>query len=576
MSEGSAKTKMQQMIEEAQGQTGAKRKTSATATTATATQIKRNEKYSDIEGNTFFKIVFGEATPEEKKAAVTAALTFNVEDGKEKNAERLKEFSVFKEYLQEERKMLAQEIIKMTDTGAFSELKSVIDELNNGLLDFDNRMLPLTQIIDAVYKLRMAGGETVLGVFQEIKEDAAAEEERKRQLAETEAKLNALKQDINAKSVDIDVMSNSRSGEYRKFFGLGGLKESTLRAIAEKKLALENAQGEVAATTTTLQELSDPNKARETKYAEFIQEKAKLRELLDISSEQHKERQKGLVNAAQTFVSSTDERVGQVLTHLDGMTGQIDNLFDANNGMRAIYTIITDASKDATLKNQEVRSALDAPADKQETEIEKMSRESKQMYVEDHISTLGTSTVETVKTLGDLANQGVRIKSMKDANRQQVSSTRELHSSGVAGVADRLSMVLQAVNAAALNESSEAAKMAVNTMNGKTNAITAQEAIRTAVGLKDVADGLNRAIDEMVEYKELTDTTSKITREHLSTIADAVDRAKDEAVRVQESLRNSIGAQADVNAGAPSNDDKAAAAPAKKAETGSPFAKFGQ
>lgn len=564
------KTKMAQMIEEAQGVT--KRKTSSTTSaSAPVSQVKRSDKYSDIEGNTFYKILFSDAAPEEKKKAVASALTFNVEDGKEKNAERLKEFNTFKEYLQEERKMLAQEIIKMTDTGAFSELKAVIDELNSGLLDFDNKMQPLTQIIDAVYKLRMAGGDTVLGVFQEIKEDAAAEEQRKKDIAETEAQLNALKGNINQQSVDIQVMSTQKSGEYRKWFGFGGLKEETVRAIAEKQIALQEAQGSVDATAGKLADLTDPNKARETKYAEFVQEKAKLRELLDITSEEHKERQKGLVNAAQSFVGSTDERVGTVLNHLDGMTGQIENLFDANNGMRAIYTIVTDASKDAAIGNQGVREVLDVGTP-EESEIEKMARESKKMYVEDHISQLSSSTVETVKTLGDLANQGVRIKSMKDANREQVSKTRELHSSGVAGVADRLSMVLQAVNAAALNESSEAAKMAVNTMNDKTNAITAQEAIRTAVGLKDVADGLSRAIDEMVQYKDLTESTSKITRENLKAISELSDKAKEVTKDVEASLKDAIAAQADVNAGAQStvsNDDKVAA-PKKAA---SPFSR---
>ncbi len=560
------KRSMSDLIAEAQGGPATQRRTAATTQTANK-ELQRSAKFAKIEENTFHKIIWSGATPEEKKAAIVEAMTVDPET-RELSKERQKEFDVFKEYLQEERKMLAQEIIKLTDTGAFSELKAVIDELNSGLLEFDQRMSPLTDIIDAVYKLRMAGGDTVLGVFQEIKEDEEAEAQRLVDIAATETKLEELKGTVQKANSDVYLMKNSKSGKYRKFFGMGGLKDETIRDIfsAEEKL---KAMGEqVAAEAQKLKDLNDPAQRRQSEYQDFLVEKAKLKELLDISSEQHKQRQKELVSAAQNFVTNTDTRVGTVLTHLDGMTGQVNNLFDANNGMRQIYVILTDATKEATAKNQEVHASLQPPEGKEETEIEKMKRESKQLFVEDFITQQGSSAVETVKTLGDLANQGVRIKVMKDANRDQVSKARELHSSGVAGVADRLSMVLQAVNAAALNESSEAAKMAVTSMNEKTNVIAGQEAIRTAVGLKDVSVGLNKAIDEMVQYRELTETTAKMAREGLASIVEGVERASIEAAKTADSLKKSMAAQAEVNndfAGkTPSNDTKAATTPAAK------------
>lgn len=581
MASTSTKTKMKELLEEAQGITKAKTQTK----TSEAVVTKVDEKFADIENNTFYKIIFSEVTPEEKKKAIADALSYKLDEGKEKNAEMLKEFTLFKEYLQHERKLMAQEIIKMTDTGAFSELKSVLDDLNKGLIEFDERMQPLTQILDAVFQLRTKGGaDTVLGVFKEIKEDQAAEEERKQKIAENEAKLRQIDETVSKTKVDIEMLSK------RRFLGLLGPSSDAQRQAIEKRMELEKLTGKTAADGTfvegetqliakELEDLRNPAKARETEYAQFVEQKAKLRELLDITSEEHKNRQKALVNAAQNFVVTTDERVSSVLQHLDGMTGQIDNLSEANNGMRKIYAVLEEASHEASVNNQKIRDTL-AVKPEGEGSIAQMTRESKLTAVEEHVTALGSSTLETTKTFADLQTQGVRIKSMKDANREQVAKTRELHSSGVAGVADRLSSVLQAVSAAALNESSEAAKMSINTMSDKTDAVTMQESIRTAMGLKDAADGINRALDQLDSYKEGVAITTKITRENLTAIREGMQEVQKKAREVQDALKDSVSVGADIDLSsndktpANSNAEQAPAAAKPKADGG--MGKFGK
>lgn len=565
-----------EMIEQARQAT--KKKTSTPEGNAVA-QTKTDDKYSDIKTNTFYKIIFNEElAPEQKKEEVTKALTFKLEDTKEQNMTRLKEFTEFKEYLQFERKRMAQEIIKLTDTGAFSELKQVYDELNGAVLDFENRMTPLTDIIDAVYKLRLAGGETVLGVFKEIKQDQAAEEQRKKDLIDKQARLDGLQGQIGNVNGDLAVLQNSR--KHRKFFGLGGLKDEAIREIEAKKTELADIDASVSKTVEELEALKDPNKARATEYAQFAEQKNKLRELLDISSEEHKDRQKALVGAAQNFVNSTSERVGSVLGHLDGMGDQIEGLFNVNSGMQSIYAIVSEGSREAADANAKVRDTLQPPADgSKESAIKQMERESKKMAVEDHVSALGASTVDTEKTFADLSTQGFRIKSMKDANREQIAKTRELHSSGVAGVADRLSTVLQAVSAAALNESAEMAKQTLGTMNDKTNKVAMQEAIRSAMGIKDTNDGLNKAIEDLASYSEAIKATSQISREGLTEMKDILANLQEKTLEVQKEVKASIGIAAEVseanggNAKPAANEDKPA--PKKPESTSSdPFKQF--
>ena len=119
-------------------------------------EVSADPRFANIAANAFFKVMFAENTkPEAKRAEVAKLLTF--EGTKEQNRERIKEFELFKEYLQSQREEMAQEIIRLTDTGTFSELKQVYDDLNSSLVDFDQKMQPLTDIIDAVYTLRTNG-----------------------------------------------------------------------------------------------------------------------------------------------------------------------------------------------------------------------------------------------------------------------------------------------------------------------------------------------------------------------------------------------------------------------------------
>ena len=569
--------KAKELAEQAQAAT--RKKTNTTVNTSTTAQVKTDDKYSDIGTNTFYKIIFNEKLDaEQKKAEVAKALTFDP-DLKEECATRLKEFVTFKEYLQNERKRLAQEIIKLTDTGAFSELQGVIEQLNSGVLEFDKRMTPLTDIIEAVYQLRLQGGETVLGVFKEIKEDQAAEEERKKKVAEHERNLQDLQRQADTAKGDLAVLQNSRKN--RKWLGFGGLKDEAIRDIAAKNDELAGIGSTVENTAKELEDLKDPNKARETQYAQFAEQKSKLRELLDLTSEEHKVRQKALVNAAQDFVNNCDERVGSVLGHLDGMTGQIEGLSNVNNGMQSIYAIVSEASKDASDGNQKVRETYMPPKEGGETPIQQMQRENKKQAAEEFITAMDSSTVDTMKTYSDLSSQAVRIKQMKDANREQVSKTRELHSSGIAGVADRLSTVLQAVSAAALNESAEAAKQSIGTMTDKTNAVAMKESIRTAMGIKDAAIGLNKAVDDLAAYGEVLRTSSQITRDGVQEIKAGLGALQESIKKTTADLKDAYAVNAEVGAAdgtAPSNENKKdeapKPAPKKEGKLADPFAQF--
>ena len=203
-------------------------------------------------------------------------------------------------------------------------------------------------------------------VFREIQEDKEEEARIAALRAEQDKQLEQHNAVVTALNGDIEVLRNDRS-----WFGLGGTKKSALAKIALKEQAMQQERKEIADLS---EEIANTKFERDTQFAEFATEKAKLRELLDITSDEHKERQQALVDAANSFVDMAETRTSNVLIHLEGINDQVDRLGDSNGGMRNVYAVISEAVEDAEAENTKVRDALMVePAD--ESNIQKMNRE---------------------------------------------------------------------------------------------------------------------------------------------------------------------------------------------------------
>ncbi len=514
-----------------------------------SSQRTADKKFANIESNPFYAIIFNEGDPETKKAAVARQLAYDLENEAADNKERLSQFELFKEWLMDQRKDMAQDIINLTDTDAFSELKDVFDELNQGLLNFEKQMSPLTDILDAVYKLRMASDGAMFEVFREIQEDKEEEARLEALRQEQEEEINRMSSRVESLKKEITVLRGQRS-----WFGLGGTKKGALEQIADKEALIESEAGTIEELTA---EIENTTFNRDTKFAQFAKEKAKLRELLDISSDQHKERQQALVDSANQFVNAAETRTGSVLAHLEGINSQVDRLSDSNGGMRNVYAVISEAVEEAEEKNTAAREALlDGP--EEESNIAKMNRENKKMAIEDHISALTAAKVDTVSTFGDLTAESYRIKSMKDSNNSQVAKTRSLSSKGVAGVASRLSTVLQGVSMAALSESSEVAQMTLERMNDQTNRITQKEALKNAMGISQENDALVKAISELESYGKIARAATDISREGYEDMKSHLAELENTAKEVSEAVKDAVAVGAEVMG---SDSDRSSEAP---------------
>lgn len=503
-------------------------------------QSDANQSFASIQENTFFKIMMDEGlSPTEKLDEVTKTLTFT--EDRAVARENLAAFNAFKEYLQFERKRMAQEIIALTDTEAFGELKGVFEQINTALLTFEKQITPLTDIVDAVYTLRMNG--VTYDIFEELLREREDEKERAAEKAALTENLSALEFNIRGLKAE-----NVRLQEDKSFFGFGGITQKSREKIAANEALMDEHTGAMKKLTQDIRMLKE-SQTQSSEFAEFAEEKEKLRQLLDITSDDHKARQEALVASAQDFINTTESRVSSVLGHFNGMNSQIDNLDEANFTMRSMYAILSDATKNVDTANETQRQEIRAAIEAANSDVDRLSQERLERDINGYISNLGRSSVDTTSVLAELTASGHRIHSMKEANEQQVAKTRQLHTSGVAGVADQLSTVLQAVSAAALGESSEAAKMSLERMNKTTSELGQREVIRVALGTKEINQDLSNALSELSEYGETIKAATNITREGLTETKDLLAKIERQTAETQEAVKQSLSVAADVTGG---------------------------
>ncbi|MEE2890530.1 MAG: hypothetical protein VX766_00160 [Pseudomonadota bacterium] len=493
--------------------------------------------YTAMDENPFHAVVFRGGDPDEAKAMVATQLCYDVDGHQRDNRARLLAFENFRAWLMEQRKDLAQEIINLTDTDAFSRLKSVFDEMNRGMLDFEGQMKPLTDILDAVYRLRTASGGEIVDVLQEIHEDQEADQAsraRKRRMYEEVEKRIAR---IKSLQHEIDV----RRGD-RNWFGIGDVTVRAQRRISELEAEIE---GEEAATSKLRGEIDKPDPVRASRFEEFAADKAKLRELLDIGSDGHRQRQENLVKSANRFVDMAQNRSRQVLSYLEAINRQVGLLAEGNAQLREVYAIISEAVDEAEGRNIDLRDSLAvAPGD--ETSITTFKRTNVKMAVEDHISALVTAKADTVETFGDLTAESYRIKAIRDSNNNQVARARALSTKGVAGVAGRLSTVLQGVSTAALGESSEIAKQTLARMNEQTTRFSHKEALKNAMSVNVDNATIVQAIEELEGYAKVARAATEISRGGLEDMKDNLARLQDTLVDVSAAVHEAAGVGADV------------------------------
>ena len=513
-----------------------KRKEITKEETKVYTRRRHEEKEeTGIETNTFYSIIMADDVElEEKVNHVSKALEFT--NDKEADRTRIKEFEQFKEYLQSISETMSKQRIEMTDTGTFSELQKVYGDFNNDLNDFIDKIKPLTDITDALYTLRK-NGET-RSVLTKIQQDKANRRDLEERLESMKRELSMLEEDILQLKQE-----NYKLAEDKSFFGFGNIR-------AESKAQIKTNEDKITELDKNLHDLLpqiDNVRQQLTDMATgegYSFEAQKLKELLDLNSEQHVQRQADLVQSALQFINSGKERFGEIRKHLELMNQQIEGLTDNNSQMQQIYAVLNDGTKKAEEANKTKRETL-INAPEPTSQIEKMKLDKEKRDLDEFIDTVSQSTVDTMQTYGELSMEEIKLRNMQAATRNQSQSAATMHSRGIASVASQLSVVLTAVNSAAINESQVMASDTLTQMANVTNDVAKKESIRIATGRDDVNIELEKTLQDLVEFGDTQRQATEITRDAIKTMRDNLDELEKLSKDVQEDTADFVAVTAD-------------------------------
>lgn len=492
--------------------------------------------FADIKENSFFKVIFSDSLSlEDKVENVTKILEFT--GNKENDRAKIQEFDAFKEYLQSISEEMSKQRIQMTDTEVFAELQKVYSAFNNDLNDFIDQITPLTEITDALYKLRQSG-ETRNALAQ-IKADQEWEVEKADQKKQLTEDIAAIEVQLNELQNAIFSLSQDKS-----FFGFGQIKPASKAQILSNEALIEKLQAEAAGKRSELDALAKEMAEHQTLRTQSF-ETEKLKELLNLTSEEHTLRQAKMVESALKFVNQGKERFGAIRGHLEKMVKQIEGLGDNNGNMIQIYAVMNEATKKVEGVHRGRRSELDA-VDVGDNLLESMKLEETRRDLDEHIDTVSTATVDTMQTYGELTTEAIKIRNMQAATKRQVESARAMHSRGIASVASQLSVVVTAVNSAAINEAQSMAGNTLAEMAKVTNDIAKNEAIRIATGRDEINYDLEAMLQNLAEFGDTQREATEITRAALETMRANLEDIEKMAKDVQTDTRDFIGVTSDV------------------------------
>jgi hypothetical protein len=527
--------------------------------TKTETKTTTNE-FANVELNPFYVAIYNpELSPEEKIAAVEKLLTDT--GSKETNRTNIKAYEEFKAYLHYVQEQMALKIIELSDTKNFSVLKQTIEDMNGDLLNFENGIKPLTDIIDGLYILR--SNDQTVDAFREIKNEKQLEETFVLRETEINKKFEDTKNQVMTIEKEIASLS-----EQKDWFGR--VKSDANALIAKKRIDRENALLSLTNIEDELNTLNSEKSATINNSQIDAQAKQGLRNLLDLSSDEHEKRSQFLKDSAINFVKTARERTTTINQHLGYMGNQIENLDDSNSKMNYIFAICNDGIKKAEVNNEKIREDVLNPKDN-ETTLDKLKREERKRELDEHTQFLQTTSVDTLATVSNLTSASIRIKNMKDATNQQVRMVSDMQTRGVSGVADRLSTVINAVGAAALAESAAMAGDTLNAMTDNTNSLVMKESMRIAMGINNENENILKIVADLENYGKVQQASTSIIKEGLAAQREHIEALEKMVNETAEGVKESYAAVADTIS---SRNDKPQGTIGVKKATDDPFSKL--
>jgi hypothetical protein len=483
-----------------------------------------------IENNPFAQIAMSSPDPQIQKDKMVKLMTYVDAETTAVNNKALSEYSA---YMQSERQRLALQLIEMTDTKTFSNMQSVLVDINDGVLDFEEQIKPFMDIINAVRLIQEEDATT--DILAEMRQDDKAEAALESTLRQISNEASIINMEI--RDIYIEIAAHR---EDKSFFGFGNTKSSALIIIAGLESDVEELEKSHKGLENRRTELKNEVRESNSKFAHLNEAKKTMSTMLDLSKGDHEERHEELVKTAVSFVTTTKERVTDTLGHSVKMGGQIKSLSDLAFTMRGSYSILSEAAKEAEVVNSDAHEALKSELENIDNPLDKITKEKISRDMSKHITTLNDAASETTDVISDLTMSSQRIETMEAANVAQIKKTEQIQTSGIAGVADNLSSVLTAINQAAIGQASTAAQQSLRRMNTNTMELTKEGMLNAAKGQQADNAALIKSLEQFASFGEVIEIANDATRNAIEESRDITSSLREMADDVNRSANETL------------------------------------
>lgn len=500
---------------------------------------KQEIKQIDITANPIAKIVLDpKLEPEERVSQLATALSPETEA--EQAAQR-KALEETREFIASKRAAAARKQIELASTTIFAKVKQVIGGMQQGVVNFDNTMQPMTDDLQVIFDLRTSGkmNQTVAS----ISKDRVIEQNWAERQYQIDRKTLEIESDVKHINNGIVVLQQDKNI-------FGSIKKSAATDIALKQVQLVALNEALLEQKKLYDALVSEKNEYETQHGEDKEIKEKLRRMLDISGEEYIAKMEKVIQDALSFIDTSKNDVGELRSELGDLDEQAANQIRINGQLKLVTAILDKGlDKAQEINVGKVKSLMIAPVD--EDMLSQVTRTQKKNDIERFVAALKGTSTSVKGTVSALTDDAISANNFSQIVADQRINIQELHSEGIASVTSNLSQTINAFNAAALNEGAENARQAMFDMNTVTDKIRNQSVINSAMTVENTEKRVIERIASLSSVTDALDTANKLSSKGMSSLAQRLaelNKANDDAM---QKLQTNIGIAANADNATP-------------------------
>lgn len=498
-------------------------------------QPQVEQKQVDISANPIARIVLDpKLDPEERVSQLAGALSPETEAEQQAQRKALEET---REFIASKRAAAARRQIELASTTIFAKVKSVIGGMQQGVVDFDNSMKPMTDDLQVIFDLRTSGkmNQTVAS----ITEDRAKE-------LEWEQRHQAIDQKTAQITSDVKYLTQHVASLQKDTNIFGSVKKSAAKEIAIKEVQLKTLGEELEGQKKLYNDLNAEQKDWDDKHGEDKEIKAKLRKMLDISGEDYVKKMEKVIQDALSFIDTSKKEVGDLRNELGDLDQQASAQIRVNSQLKLVTAILDKGIDKAQEINVNKVKGLSAKPENEDM-LAEVTRTQKKNDIERYIAALKGTSTSVKGTVSALTDDAISANNFSQIIADQRLNIQELHSEGIASVTSNLSQTINAFNAAALNEGAENARQAMFDMNRVTDEIRNQSVVNSAMTIENTEKRVVERIASLSSITEALDTVNKLSSKGMSSLAQRLAELKKKNDEAEQVLQANIGLVANAN-----------------------------